>query len=158
MKSWLKFVGYQCPRAHFGPLICCDRSSNDWNGHAWVISRIVVVAAQQSINHKANLSIAAKIVWALVTWPGGMAWSGSFLCPQAPNFTNWAYCGAKLPLPSLLPLSLPFSTSRTSRKIGDMAFSVAAPRASAADRLETHAFESKLKSFMFHAAYSGNIV
>ena len=60
--------------------------------------------------------------------------------------------------PSLLPPSLPFSTSRTSRKIGDMAFSVAAPRASAADRLETHAFKSKLKSFMFHAAYSGNIV
>ena len=51
---------------------------------------------------------------------------------------------------------------RTSRKIGDMAFSVAAPRAW--NRLPTDSkllrstasFKSKLKSFMFHAAYTGN--
>jgi len=55
---------------------------------------------------------------------------------------------------------------RTNRKIGDRAFSVAALRAleSAADRLETLAFrstasfKSKLKSFLFHAAYTGNIM
>ena len=51
---------------------------------------------------------------------------------------------------------------RTSRKIGDRAFSVAAP--CAWNRLladlkllrSTASFKSKLKSFMFHAAYTGN--
>ena len=53
---------------------------------------------------------------------------------------------------------------RTSRKIGDMAFSVAASRAW--NRLPTDlkllrstaSFKSKLKSFLFHAAYTGNTV
>jgi len=53
---------------------------------------------------------------------------------------------------------------RTSRKIGDRAFSVAAPRAW--NRLLTNfkllhltaSFKSKLKSFLFHAAYTGNTV
>jgi len=53
---------------------------------------------------------------------------------------------------------------RTSRKIGDRAFSVAVPRAW--NRLPTDlkplrstaSFKSKLKSFMFLAAYTGNTV
>jgi len=53
---------------------------------------------------------------------------------------------------------------RTSRKKGDRAFSVAAPRAW--NRLPTDlkllcstaSFKSKLKSFLFHAAYTGNTV
>jgi len=53
---------------------------------------------------------------------------------------------------------------RTSRKIGDRAFSVVAPRAW--NRLPTDlkllrstaSFKSKLKSFLFHAAYTGNTV
>ena len=54
---------------------------------------------------------------------------------------------------------------RTSRKIGDRAFSVAAaPRASnwlPTDLKLFHStasFKSKLKSFLFHAAYNGNTV
>ena len=54
--------------------------------------------------------------------------------------------------------------SRTSRKIGDRAFSVAAPHAW--NRLPTDlkllhstaSFKSKLKSFLFHAAYTENTV
>jgi len=54
--------------------------------------------------------------------------------------------------------------SRTSRKIGDRAFSVSAPRAW--NRLPTDlkllrstaSFKSKLKSFLFHVAYTGNTV
>jgi len=53
---------------------------------------------------------------------------------------------------------------RTSRKIGDRAFSVAAPRAW--NRLPTDlkllhltaSFKSKLKSFLLHAGYTGNTV
>ena len=53
---------------------------------------------------------------------------------------------------------------RTSRKTGDRAFSVAAPRA--LNRLPTDlkllrstaSFKSKLESFLFHAAYTGNTV
>jgi len=53
---------------------------------------------------------------------------------------------------------------RTSRKIGDRAISVATPRAwnwLPADLKLLHltaSFNSKLKSFLFHAAYTGNTV
>jgi len=51
---------------------------------------------------------------------------------------------------------------RTSRKIGDRAFSVASPRAwnqlltNLKPLHSTASFKSKLKSFLLHAAYTGN--
>jgi len=72
------------------------------------------------------------------------------------TFLHGHGCVCRVTVTSVVP--------RTSRMIGDRAVSVAAPRAW--NRLPTDlkllrstaSFKSKLKSFLFHAAYSGNTV
>ena len=104
-----------------------------------------------------------SILFVIVRIPSQRLWTKThkMLVGHAP-----AYIDSLLTPASLLSLrsssNCDLVVPRTSRKTGDRAFSVAAPRA--LNRLPTDlkllrstaSFKSKLESFLFHAAYTGN--